>query len=763
MKTNVWQRSVCGMRLVRVQLFLWWVLAALTTYAQQIQLIDAQSGSPIPDVYYSYGEEEGVSDVRGMIVLHYREGQDLYLRHLSYVDLELDDAAVRQAIEDGRIVLMPREYDLQPVTVVQIRPKAGGTYREEIGPAGQIMHDGGSFLSHLPGVYTVRRSASYGFDPVVRGFGEQRLAVVIDGVLSAHEACPNRMDPPASQVALNTMREVEILKGPYVMRYGMPFGGVVHFQSARPAFSSRVRPIGRLSMGYETNLRALRSELVAGVSAPAYGMYFSGAYARGQDYTDGLGNTVQADFNRLNLGTQWAVKSGEHIWDGYINYNQSRNVDFAGAPMDLIKDKTWLGRLAYEYQFQHPEWRKWRTAVFFTHVDHRMDNLRKPLDPRMMNAWVDAETRTYGGRTEVEKKIERGYLYMGADYRVEEAIGDRVREFLRGPMAGRTVVDGAWQHGRVLRGGAFVEWQRAVDIFGRPSFLTLSGRVNVNRATALDPTDKFRELYPQVRSTHVNTGMSLGVRHSLSQRSSVALWLGRAQRSPSITERFIHFLPIGIDPYEMLGNPQLKPEANHQVDVLLHYRGKWWTWRLNTFAGYITNYISSQIRDDLNPLMPVSAGVRQYVNIDAAMMAGFEGSLQQEVPLAGIKQRLVVHYTYGKNLVTEEPLPQIPPLELRYQLVGSYFRDRLQPKVSVRYAAAQDRIATTFGERRTPSFYVVNLTVGWKSRRVGVLELGVYNVMDVAYYEHLTRSVRSTGRPFYNPGRSFAVLWSKSL
>jgi iron complex outermembrane receptor protein len=53
----------------------------------------------------------------------------------------------------------------------------------------------------------------------------------------------------------------------------------------------------------------------------------------------------------------------------------------------------------------------------------------------------------------------------------------------------------------------------------------------------------------------------------LGESISTALWLGRAQRSGSLTERFINYFPVGQDPYEMLGNPQLLPEVNNQADL----------------------------------------------------------------------------------------------------------------------------------------------------------------------------------------------------
>jgi len=54
---------------------------------------------------------------------------------------------------------------------------------------------------------------------------------------------------------------------------------------------------------------------------------------------------------------------------------------------------------------------------------------------------------------------------------------------------------------------------------------------------------------------------------SISNNYSVGLWLGRANRSGSLTERFINYFPVGLDPYEMIGNPQIRAETNNQLDA----------------------------------------------------------------------------------------------------------------------------------------------------------------------------------------------------
>ena len=73
----------------------------------------------------------------------------------------------------------------------------------------------------------------------VRGFKYDRLNIVMNGSQSAIAACPNRMDPPTSQVPTSTIQKVEVYKGPYALRYGAGFGGTINFVSEPLVFTTK--------------------------------------------------------------------------------------------------------------------------------------------------------------------------------------------------------------------------------------------------------------------------------------------------------------------------------------------------------------------------------------------------------------------------------------------------------------------------------------------------------------------------------------------
>ncbi|MGC9343609.1 MAG: TonB-dependent receptor [Bacteroidales bacterium] len=288
----------------------------------------------------------------------------------------------------------------------------------------------------------------------------------------------------------------------------------------------------------------------------------------------------------------------------------------------------------------------------------------------------------------------------------------------------------------------------------RQESFVISGRLEINNSDSKDPVDEFTNVYPQTQTTQINPGFSLGIQKTFSDRLKTGLWLGRAQRSGSLTERFINYFPVGLDPYEMLGNPKLNPEINNQADLTFTWSSNISAIDIDIFASYMENYISSVINPDLSPRLPMSPGVRQYTNIDKAFKTGFELSWTQKL-IASLEHQAGIAYTYAQDLEIDEPLPEVAPLEFVYVVRGDYLKNRLQPEVSFRHAMEQSRISTEYGETTTPSFSLLDLKITFQMSGNIRLTGGVKNLLDENYYEHLSRSVRGTQTPIYAPGRSF--------
>ena len=726
-----------------------------------IQVVNATTAEPIAGLTYRYGDQTGVSGRDGIITLEVEPDTPLHLSHVRYGAWTLSPGEVADALRRGTLRRTERVTQMHPMTVVGVRGADDPTQTLSIDAEERLAHDGGALLDRMPEISSVRKSGSYGFDPVLRGFKNDRLTVLVNGAPSAIAACPNRMDPPTSQVAPNMMDRVEIRKGPHSLRFGPSFGGTINFVPVEPTFSASPETYGRLSGSYERNGTVARSEGLVGIRNRSYDLDLYGAWSEGDDYDPGTAGSVPADFQRGSAGGRLGLRlSDAQRLTLTATRNFARDAEFAALPMDLRSDDTWVLRARHVVEGTGPAaFQTWTTTASLTDVDHRMDNLDKTLSPRKVDAATDAQTRTIGLRTEGEWRFGMNLLYAGADLQISEADGDRTRTFRMGAKEGETVRDNLWQDGQIREGGLFAEAHRQFERIR----VVVSGRLQLNDFRLRDPASSFTTVRRETDAFHVNPSVSLGATVDAGRGVTAGLWLGRAQRSGSLTERAINAVPVGLDPYEMLGDPDLDPEVNNQVDLTLGLKSGGTRLDVDLFASYVQDYISGAVRPDLSPRMPSSPGVRSFTNLGEARLFGGEVRWTQTLPL-GLQQDVGIAYTHGDDLTRDEPLPEVAPLEMRYTLSGRFLSGRLHPTIKLRHVTEQDRVSDAFGETTTPSFTVVDASARMQVRPAVTVSGGVQNVFDETYYEHLSRSVRGpTGRPMYAPGRSLFLSLSIDL
>ncbi|MCC5928281.1 MAG: TonB-dependent receptor [Cyclobacteriaceae bacterium] len=753
-------KSINYIYIISLVLMLQWVctISHAQTNLHRIQLKDALTGESVVGAGFTYGGKHGISDTNGYIEISYREGAELHLSHLSYGQWHVKETAVKHALELGFILWKEIPKTLLPVTIISIREPGNSTLN--IDAHERLSHDAGAVLNQNPMFSSIRKSASYGFDPVFRGFKYEQLNIVIDGVQTAIAACPNRMDPPTSQVALNMMENIHIYKGPHALRYGNSFGATINFVPVSPGFSEKQDFFGRASSLYESNGNVLKNELNLGLRNRNYEFNIYGAYAQGSDYKDGEGVKIPANFLRYSLGASLAWKPGQNdMLQLSVNRNIAQNTDFPALPMDLIRDDTWLINAKYDLEFKSRHLKKWSSAAFGSFVDHLMSNALREISPRMVNAKTPATTEAFGGRTELSFVFNSSEMYTGLDTRSESASGIREREFLMGPNAGNILYDNAWQDSRITKTAVFNEFH----LFSGKTRWVMSGRLELNHARLADPQTEYQQHNETENIMQVNPSVSTGVSRELSHNLQMGFWLGRSQRSGSLTERFINYFPVGLDPYEMLGNADLKPEVNHQADLNMSFKTANSYLEVNLFAAYLNDFILGSIDPEITPRFPSSPGVRVFGNLDRALLSGFEFSWRQTFT-DYLEQNLMLAYTYGKDLVQNEALPEISPMDLRYRLTAKFFNNKLGISGAFRRVIAQNRYNQSFGERRTPGFSLLDFDALYRFNSWLRASAGVNNILNMHYYEHLNRSFAAQReRPIFAPGRNVFVSLSIDL
>jgi iron complex outermembrane receptor protein len=640
---------------------------------------------------------------------------------------------------------------LAPVSVYAVKGKTPQkTY--QLKSADWIQHDATQVLTQIAGFNAIRKSGNFGFDPVFRGFKWEQLNLVTDGVVGAHQACPNRMDPPSSQVMINQIKEIELLKGPHNFRYGPSTGAVINFKMNDPVFSDKAIVNGRVGAGYETNGTNRRTEANVNLSTQKFQSAAALSYSAGDDYKDGSGTLLPGVFNRtaLNLSAAYLIKPGK-IASVNITRNFTRNTSFPTLMMDLLSDDTWMIQGKYQVNAQHKWYSQWNTQVYTSLVDHQMGNGLRPASTTMLSH-VFANTKTSGGRTEITIRKPTTVWYMGADMKYEYANGTRSRKMLTGMMAGKTFYDTLWQQGSIIRTGAFVHTEKKMGLYQ----LTVSGRMDWVHSKPNLPAAKTVAANSTLISNDLNASISAGISRYFNQRWQASFWVGRGVRSASLTEKFINYLPVGFDAYEVVGNPHLKPEANTQIDLLVKYQTDNTQIQVNAYYAFMHNYISTVVDPTLRPALATSPGVRKFINVKDATIMGFELSWNQQLAKI-LNQDITMAYVRGQNSVLNQPLPEINPFEIRYKLTADLFNSQLQPYLSVRQSFAQNRVSAAFNERATGGFTVTDLGLKWKPVTKIQLSAVAQNLFNVTYREHLSRFINNS-LPLNAPGRNFVFM-----
>ncbi len=636
-------------------------------------------------------------------------------------------------------------HSIEMVKITKFLPQNKGKIQSE--STDLLSHDAGKFLNSIPEINGIKKAGNYATDPVLRGFKYEQLNLIIDGGMNSVNACPSRMDPASSQISMNMVKEAEIYKGPYFFRYGSALGGTINFKTFDPEYSDVPKVKGRLSLGYESNGNVFRNEGLVTVSAKKSSWDLFGSYQKGDDYNDGNGDKVPSGFERYNFGTKGSYKWNDNNTTVLqINTNQGRNIEFAALSMDLIYDKTWMVQLKHLAEFTGQTLHHINFNSYFSNVNHSMGTPN-----RLMVS--DVEANTYGARVELMFMKNKSTFYSGFDYKHEASENTGMTMPAMMPMR-----DGSsWQDSFIDQVGWFNEFNYTL----KKGRLSASLRIDYNTADAKEMAKLFESLYGDMKSSNLNHSISLGYSRNLDKHNNLSVWLGRAQRSGSLTERFINRFPVGIDAYEIVGNPNVKAETNNQADLVYTYKKENLYFQIDGFYSYMQNFISGVVNPSIMSYSMTSPGVRQIENIKKAFRTGVEASFNWQF-LPNFRTEMAIAYTYAKDLTTHDPLPEIAPLDFRWK-----FETNLKPVVlaiNYRFVAEQNRINSNFGEMKTASFNLFDIDAKYNVFHNAYLIGSVTNLLDRAYAEHLSRTLSTDkSKRILATGRSFNLSFVYSF
>jgi iron complex outermembrane receptor protein len=638
--------------------------------------------------------------------------------------------------------------------------------------------DAGGLMRSIPGIGAARRGP-LGLDPNVRGLSETEVGVYIDGVRS-FPAGPLRMDSPLSHLDPSAVASVDVVKGPYALTWGPGNMSAVRV-TKRGDDPPRTPLTGSVHTGYDTNLQAVET---TGFAMGRQGRWFysaNGAWRTGDDYDSGSDAVTPAGYTsgegRGRIGVDLSARSTLSVSGGY---QEQRDIDYPGRLLNANFFRTGTGQIAYAFSQNQGLLRGLDVQASAQQTLHGMDNEGKPTFEAGRDAegnvvrpplrvGVDAEIQTYSGRAAADLRLGSAWdATVGAD--VLHTYRDARRPFRAVMMDGTRVIppfyrdatgdplDRVWPGATLTQEGAFVNASRRAG----PLQLSATTRLDFAQADADAPTAVFLEnadaTPTDLAQNDVMLSGALTVSLPVDAVWTVAGGVGSVARPPDALERYADRIPASKaqTSAEFQGNPFLDPERSTQADLWIEGMGTTWRIRLSGFARRIDDYITLAATD-LNPLLPLSPPtVFRYVNGEATFYGAEAGG--SVTPLPRVTLRASGSYLWGRDDAFDEPAFGVAPaageVALRWSpVLGLPSVRNAFLESTVRFVAEQDRVATTRGESPTDGYTLVGLGGGVRVLNRVQLQLGVENLFDVAYTNHLNAT-----NPFRNdrvpePGR----------
>ncbi|MBN8442011.1 MAG: TonB-dependent receptor [Thauera sp.] len=527
----------------------------------------------------------------------------------------------------------------------------------------------GATLEREPGI-TATHFGAGASRPVIRGMDSARVKLLSDGaeVMDASTVSPDHA------VALEPMlaRQVEVVRGPSALAYGGgAIGGVVNVLDNKiPTVLPRNGLEGSVELRGNTaaNEMAGAVELTAGSGNVA--VHVEGLKRDARDYRVGdgwaEGRRVEGSFNETETGSLGLSWIGDRGYLGLAYTQQRSDYGLPGHGHALEDCHAHGDRLhcgTHEGEDDHDDAEHAGEARPFVKLDSKRWDLRgEYLEPfaGFASLRVRASHTDYG-----HDEIEDGVV--GTRFR-SQAHDARV-ELEHSPLGGFRGVFGVQSSARdfsAVGDEAYVQptLTNKHALYLVEEFRTGAWRLEAGLRHEWQHIDVDAAALPD--RSHRGTSASVGAVWNFAPQYALGVSLSRAQRLPTAEELYADGPHAATGTIER-GNPDLKPEASHNLDLSLKKLAGETTFSVAAFHNKVSDYIYARTLDAAE-----DAQLIEYTQRDATF-TGIEGQVRQQLnPMFGLT--LFGDYVRARLSAGDgdRDLPRIPAQRLGLRLDGKW-------------------------------------------------------------------------------------------
>ncbi len=696
------------------------------------------------------------------------------MKHIYIILLALISLIVNAQTEQKTDTITQKTYQLSEILV---------TGDAKTDPAETIVKDDykekvvqpkntGELFQEINGFSLIKRG-NYAVDPSFRASQYEQLNIQFDGGTKAMHACPNRMDPITTLVNPEEVTKIEIIKGPFSVRYGATFGGIINMVTNN-ACTCEKKLMGTFSSGFESNGSSLVNLLQLMGHLNKFDITANFSHRDYGNYQDGANREIPSSFRALGYG----IKMGYNMSEKQrlqVNFRQNfgRDVLHAGLMMDTDIDDSSIASVDYSNAINKKTIKNITAKAYYSFVAHTMSNYNRPSFSTS-EAISELEAITKGGKFELQLNITpKIKLFTGADATFISRDGSRNRIVKRNMMGvllptPQKFTDKVWQDSYNNSLGIFAESKYQIT---DNDIITFGFRSDFVTSEAKDLDASYKNLYKNIgKETEVNLSGTISYKKIISSNYTLEFALGRGTRTANIEERFIAFFNIGRDAYEYVGNPYLDAEINNQLEISL--KGKEYlkgffnslnygiSGYYSIYENYIMGVVDKTLTRKYNPTTP-PVNPKVFRNINDAIKTGFE--VFADLNFAkNFNFTSECSYVYTENKDFNESLPLTPPFSARFKV--GYDIKKFWVSFQSNFVAHQNKISKSFDEISTNNYETFDAKAGFKPIDGLNIGLGLLNIFDRNYNIHQSYAFNNqlgfTRTPITEPGRNGTIFVS---
>lgn len=649
-------------------------------------------------------------------------------------------------------------------------------------------------LKNIPSVNQITTGVAIS-KPVIRGLGYNRVITLNNGVRQEGQQWGDEHGIEIDQYSID---RVEIVKGPGSLMYGSDgIAGVLNF------LAPKAPPLGetktQLISNYQTNNNLIGYSLSN--SGNKNGFQWSGRFSNkfAGDYQNAYdGKVFNSGFKEFDgnlsvgLNKNWGYS---HLI--LSSFNQSLNM--VEGERDNLGNFTFVNSNGDEVTAQPADYKGYKVCFPHQEINHlrAISDNYFILNKGTINAnlgFQNNQRKEFGDPTHPNDKDLYFFLNTfnyNARYNFEKTNGWETSLGIGGMQQSNTNkgLEFLIPDYSLFDAGLFVFTQKTFDKLSLAGGIRFDNRnmntkelyLNSFEQPVSNPDANSELKFSSFTKNYHGISGSVGLSYQLNSLSTLKINFSRGFRAPNIAEISSNGRHEGTFRYE-IGDPNLKPEISHQIDLAYYLNSDHITFSLTPFVNFIGNYIYSEKLNGLNGLDSIPdptepAPAFKFTSGNAKLMGGEIYLDIHPHPLDWLHLEnsfAFVQATQNKQTDSTKYLPFIPAPKYRGVIKGQFKHaghifSNLFIQFAVEHYFKQDHFFSAYGtETGTPAYTLISAALGTNIKAFNRndffnLYITAENLADVAYQDHLSRlkyapENLANGRVgVYNMGRNISL------